>query len=152
MSAHGVASWSNSLSLMMLMILPSIHVPSTKGTRLEKADQLGMTKNTTSSSYPAASRSRIKKDSCIGFLFPPGPLDYLPAPPMGELDNLAHSQTLVLLYSPATSCSSRMTSTIVSDPIHLIMGSDLIVFMLIGVLRTLIITSFGFLSDMAPCF
>ena len=53
--AYGVVSWSSSLSLMTLMILPSIQVPSTKGTRLEKADQLGTTKNTISSSYPATS-------------------------------------------------------------------------------------------------
>ena len=42
------------------------------------------------------------KGHCVGLLFPPGPLDDLPASPMGEPDNLKHLQTMALLYSPGS--------------------------------------------------
>ena len=97
--AHGVARWSNSLSLMMLMILFSVQVPSTKGTQLKWPRILHL-RHTLPPPSPVASRSRIQKDACIGLLFPPGLLDDLPASPMGEPDNLKHLQTLALLYLP----------------------------------------------------
>ena len=72
---HGVARLSISLSQMMLIILPIIQVPTTKGTLRPKSDSSGTTRNTASSSYPTIPCTRTCKMTNLSGLvcFPPNP-------------------------------------------------------------------------------
>ena len=58
---HGMGRLSISLSQIMLISLPIVQVPTTKGTLHLKSDSSGTTRNTMSSSYPATPHTCMHK-------------------------------------------------------------------------------------------
>ena len=75
---HSMARLSISLSQMMLIILPIVQVPTTKGTLRPKSDSLGTTRNTASSSYPVIPHTCMCKMTNLSGLvhFPPNPMRF----------------------------------------------------------------------------
>ena len=73
-----VENWSSSLSLMTLTILPSVHVPITRGMHLENSDSSGTTRKMMSSSYPTISLTwtcKVTKPRSL-VLVPPNPIKF----------------------------------------------------------------------------
>ena len=75
---HGVVRLSISLSRMMLIILPIVQVPTTKGTLHPKSNSSGTTRNTVSSSYPVVPHTCMCKMTNPSRLvhFPPNPMRF----------------------------------------------------------------------------
>ena len=75
---HGVVRLSISLSQIMLIIVPIVQVPTTRGTLHLKSDSLGTARNTASSSYPVIPHTCMCKMTDPSGLvhFPPNPMRF----------------------------------------------------------------------------